>query len=152
MTQIRFVVRGLPVAQPRHKIRAFMPANGKRPIAQTYLPSSHPVNDWKEAIREGVTDAMQGRSPLVVALSVRLTFGMPRPSSKVWKRKAMPMYPHTAKPDVDNLAKAVLDALNGIAYLDDRQVAHLEVFKVVVSGEQTEGLECTITHLNDSTS
>ena len=33
------------------------------------------------------------------------------------------------KPDCDNIAKAVLDALNGIAYKDDSQVADLVVRK-----------------------
>lgn len=33
------------------------------------------------------------------------------------------------KPDIDNIAKAVLDALNGVAYGDDNQVTALEVSK-----------------------
>ena len=33
------------------------------------------------------------------------------------------------KPDADNIAKAVLDALNGIAYRDDSQVVNLMVSK-----------------------
>lgn len=35
----------------------------------------------------------------------------------------------TIKPDCDNLAKAVLDALNGIAYDDDKQIIELVVRK-----------------------
>lgn len=35
----------------------------------------------------------------------------------------------TTKPDVDNCAKAVLDALNGVCYLDDRQVIDLHISK-----------------------
>ena len=35
----------------------------------------------------------------------------------------------TKKPDTDNIAKAILDALNGLAYYDDAQVVHLEVQK-----------------------
>ena len=35
----------------------------------------------------------------------------------------------TKKPDCDNIAKIVLDALNGIAYHDDAQVAELTVIK-----------------------
>jgi hypothetical protein len=31
------------------------------------------------------------------------------------------------RPDVDNIPKRVLDALNGIAYIDDRQVVHSSV-------------------------
>ena len=35
----------------------------------------------------------------------------------------------TKKPDVDNIAKIILDALNGIAYEDDKQVVELLVQK-----------------------
>jgi len=35
----------------------------------------------------------------------------------------------TKKPDVDNIAKVVLDSLNGIAYRDDAQVVQLRVNK-----------------------
>ena len=33
------------------------------------------------------------------------------------------------KPDCDNIAKGILDALNGIAYNDDKQVIELHVYK-----------------------
>jgi Holliday junction resolvase RusA-like endonuclease len=36
------------------------------------------------------------------------------------------IYP-TKKPDADNIAKVILDALNGIAYRDDTQVVDLTV-------------------------
>ena len=35
----------------------------------------------------------------------------------------------TIKPDTDNIAKSILDSLNGIAYLDDKQVVDLRVRK-----------------------
>ena len=35
----------------------------------------------------------------------------------------------TIKPDTDNIAKSILDSLNKIAYLDDKQVVKLEVEK-----------------------
>lgn len=37
-------------------------------------------------------------------------------------------YP-TKKPDLDNIAKIILDSLNGIAYADDSQVVELTVLK-----------------------
>ena len=37
--------------------------------------------------------------------------------------------PYTKKPDADNLAKAILDALNGVAYPDDAQIVTLTVRK-----------------------
>lgn len=42
---------------------------------------------------------------------------------------------HTGKPDADNLAKAVLDALNGILYEDDSQVVMLAVTKRYAKAE-----------------
>lgn len=36
---------------------------------------------------------------------------------------------YTKKPDIDNIGKAILDALNGIAYEDDNQIAELVVHK-----------------------
>lgn len=36
---------------------------------------------------------------------------------------------YTKKPDIDNIAKIILDGLNGVAYKDDNQVAELRVYK-----------------------
>lgn len=41
----------------------------------------------------------------------------------------------TKKPDVDNIAKIVMDALNGVAWKDDAQVVNLHVYKVYVPDE-----------------
>jgi Holliday junction resolvase RusA-like endonuclease len=38
-------------------------------------------------------------------------------------------YPHTKKPDCDNMAKICLDALNGVAYHDDAQITNLIISK-----------------------
>lgn len=47
-------------------------------------------------------------------------------------------HPFTEKPDADNIAKAVLDGLNGVAFEDDAQVIDLEVRKVDRSYETDE--------------
>lgn len=33
------------------------------------------------------------------------------------------------KPDVDNVAKTIMDALNGVAYADDKQIVELKIIK-----------------------
>lgn len=66
-----------------------------------------------------------------VAISITAEFQPPASASKK-KREAMlngsilPM----VKPDVDNIAKIICDALNGIAYADDKQVTRITVRKI----------------------
>jgi len=57
-----------------------------------------------------------------VGLTVTATFAMPKSWSKK-KREAMFGHPHTQKPDLSNLQKAIEDALNRVAFGDDSQVA-----------------------------
>ena len=57
-----------------------------------------------------------------VRLTVEAVFALPASWSKK-KRAAMLGRPHTSKPDASNVAKAIEDALNRIAYADDAQIA-----------------------------
>ena len=50
--------------------------------------------------------------------------------------------PHTKRPDADNVAKAIMDALNGHAYNDDSAIALLTVRKYQTTGAYR--LEVTI--------
>lgn len=49
--------------------------------------------------------------------------------------------------DLDNCAKAVLDACNGIAWADDRQVMYLSMLKVL--GADRPGVEVTVTRTGE---
>ena len=65
-------------------------------------------------------------------LQVKITFCMDVPKSFSKKKRADIEYGlllHTVKPDLDNLTKSVLDALNGIAWYDDAQIVDLQVKK-----------------------
>ena len=59
-------------------------------------------------------------------VSVTIRAFSPLPKSRP---KRVENEPWTISPDIDNIAKAVLDALNGIAYDDDAQVVELHVYK-----------------------
>ena len=57
-------------------------------------------------------------------------FGIPKSTSKkkekfMIEKEIRPM----KKPDIDNIAKIILDALNGVAYKDDTQIVNLIVRK-----------------------
>lgn len=49
--------------------------------------------------------------------------------SKKKKEALLYQVNYTKKPDADNIAKSILDALNGLAYKDDSQVSALLVLK-----------------------
>lgn len=137
-------VDAVPVAQPRQRHRVIQ--SGGRPIAANYTPGNHPVNAYKAAIQMAFREACK-LSPLVGPLRVDLVFVFPRPRAKIWKTKPMPRENHTAKPDLDNLAKATLDALNALAFIDDSQVAELTIKKWIASGDETAHVEIKITEL-----
>ena len=67
------------------------------------------------------------------AARLDIVFGIPIPQS--WSKKqqdaaASGLLLPAKKPDIDNLIKAVMDALNGVAYDDDNQVIELSAKKV----------------------
>lgn len=65
-----------------------------------------------------------------IRIRIQAFFEVPKSSSKV-KKEAMlngEILP-AKKPDIDNIAKAVLDALNSVAYRDDTQVVELQLRK-----------------------
>jgi Holliday junction resolvase RusA-like endonuclease len=64
-----------------------------------------------------------------VRVEIVATFAPP-PSWSQKKRAALLHRPHTQKPDLDNVAKAILDGLNRIAFADDSQVADQRLRKM----------------------
>lgn len=115
---------GMPKGQPRP--RAF--SRGGR--AAVYDPGT--AEGWKSCVAMAAIE-LKGRA-LHQPLSVTMTFYLPRPRhhyrSNGQLKPAAPVFMHDSKPDADNLAKAVLDALTNIqVWLDDDQVCELTVRK-----------------------
>jgi Holliday junction resolvase RusA-like endonuclease len=136
---ISFTVLTKPVRQPRQRVTA---RGGK---GRNYLPSDDPVHRYKEQVADAARLACP--EPMQGALTCRLEFVMPRPVSKTRVRSANPRYYHTSTPDADNLAKAVLDACNGILWRDDSQVCTLMVVKEVASGKEPPHLSVWLSEL-----
>ena len=63
-------------------------------------------------------------------------FPIPKSMSKKDRRliKEKKLFP-TKKPDFDNIAKVISDALNGVAYHDDTQIVKAEIRKVYTEHE-----------------
>jgi Holliday junction resolvase RusA-like endonuclease len=84
--------------------------------------------DFMALVRLAAHKAMDGAAPIAgpVELAIRATYLVP--SSWPKKRAAAAKW-RTSKPDADNLAKIVADAMNAIVFADDAQVASLIVQK-----------------------
>jgi crossover junction endodeoxyribonuclease RusA len=70
-----------------------------------------------------------------------------RPKSMTKKRGPNPRVRKTTKPDLDNVDKAVMDALTGIAYRDDAQICKAESEKWIAAGDETPFVRVEITAL-----
>ena len=125
-------VDGIPKGQPRPK--AFRRGNH----AGVYDPGT--AGEWKARVCEAGR-ALRPEAPLECALMVWLVFDMPRP-----KRIKPTRYEDcTSRPDVDNLAKAVLDALKEDGWMrDDAQVVLLHVEKRYHNHGERAGLGITV--------
>ena len=122
---IVFEVPGTPVAKGRPRastlhghVRLLTPEKTQRYEARVALFGAQ---------------AMNGREPFGGAVGVMLRVYFDPPKS--WPKKRLAANADkpewvVKRPDADNLAKAVCDALNGICWADDAQVADLRVLKL----------------------
>lgn len=147
MATISFTVPAVPVAQPRTKATSI----GGR--TRVYTPTTigtgdtkrpHPIHAFKATVRMAAREAYQG-PPLTGPLRIDVLFVFPRESSKVWKKREMPRYPHTVKPDRDNCDKAVLDALKGTVIADDCQAYSGTIEKWRAAGDEQPHCVVTVT-------
>ena len=97
-------------------------------IGHAYTPKT--TRDYESQIRdfykENASDYYD--SPIKVSL----VFYMPIPKNTSKKKMELMksgVIRHTKKPDSDNLAKAILDGINGVAFEDDKLITELRIKK-----------------------
>lgn len=91
---------------------------------------------WAAVVAGAALDAMAGRPPCDGPVHVRAVFYMPRPKAHSTKKGLRPNAPTwvASKPDSDKLARCALDALTGVVFADDAQIAELVVQKRYADG------------------
>ena len=123
MKTIEFRIPGEPVAKGRPRFTRF----SRRP----YTPEKTAA--WEMHIKVYAAKH-RPQTPPTGAISCVLVFSMPIPKSIQNNNKAMSelaakFNTHIKKPDLDNLAKSVLDALQGAFFVDDCQICDLALEK-----------------------
>jgi len=133
---MKFVIWGKPLGQPRQRV-AVRGGHGVN-----YLPGDHPIHGFKLDIKHAWIKS--GIDMLHGPIRCEITAIFERPKSKTRKRGDNPRLAHTSKPDCDNLAKGILDALNGVAFKDDSQVVELTVRKFTGTPDELARVEVSI--------
>jgi Holliday junction resolvase RusA-like endonuclease len=121
---VSFTIPGKPQGKGRPKFAR----RGK--YVQTYTPEQ--TENYENLIRWAYMQN-HDRSSANDPVCLRITAVYPVPASAPKKRRAAMLAGEerpTVKPDFDNLAKVVSDAINGIAWGDDTCVVDARVIKV----------------------
>lgn len=123
---VQFSVCAAPVPQPRPKARR-IGSNG----IQIYTPQGIHVKAYKKLIADAYTEALGSlQVDLTSDIDLEVTFIIERPQNMCGPSYPTEMIPHNKKPDIDNLLKTVMDALNEVAWSDDSNVVNLSCRKL----------------------
>ena len=117
---IRFTVPGEPKAKQRPRLGKGFAYTPKQTVEyENWVKQCYLTSDCSKGFLEHQIHA-----------KIEAYFSIPKSVTKKNRELMLngEMRP-TKKPDADNIAKSILDSLNGIAYLDDSSVVSLEVEK-----------------------
>ena len=128
---IAFTVPGKPVGKQR-------PRFSRRGTAvRTYTPRQ--TAEYERLVRVSYIAAGGEKLEGTIGATICGYFEPPKATSKKQRQKMLSgEVGYTKKIDADNLAKSILDALNGVAYDDDAQVCLLLVYKAYAETARVE--------------
>lgn len=107
-----------------------------RPRLNTYTGSVYTptrTKDYEELVQQYFLLKYPKYKPFEGRVKVQIGayFGVPKTTKKTEKELMLQNKINpTKKPDIDNIVKIVLDAMNGVAFKDDIQITKLDVEKV----------------------
>lgn len=126
--KVEFTISGKPCGKgrPRHT-----------KSGHTYTPEA--TVNFETLTKLAYQQAGGGMHEGAISLTIYAYYSIPQSASKkkqtaMLEGHEMPMI----KPDVDNVAKIIMDALNQIAYSDDKQVVDLRVLKAYSAEPRTK--------------
>jgi crossover junction endodeoxyribonuclease RusA len=135
---LAFTVYGLARTKGNH--RAIHLKGMKFPIV---TESNRNVASWQQlvaAVASQALDTAPADDRALITGGVRLTVAFYLPRPKKFGKRGVFVH-HTIKPDLDRLERAILDALTGIAYRDDKQVTEIVTGKYYAGVDQPAHVE-----------
>lgn len=114
-----FTIEGVPIAKGRPRVCK----------NHTYTPQR--TKDYENLVEWSWCMKYGNLKPSDKPIRAYIKFYMPIPKNTSKKKTAQLInQPHIKRPDMDNLIKAVLDGLNGLAFIDDSQVFALTAERI----------------------
>ena len=98
--------------------------------AIAYTPAK--TKEYEELVKQYFIIKYRRINPLEGRIKINITtyFSVPKNTSKKQEENMLNnTISPTKKPDIDNIAKIILDALNKLAFKDDNQITKLEIEK-----------------------
>jgi Holliday junction resolvase RusA-like endonuclease len=122
---LTYMVEGNPVGKGRPKFAR------RGNFVSTYTPTK--TRDYEDLIKDAARKSMGSNELIETPVTVAIYITVPIPQSYSKKRTEACLSGSERpikKPDIDNISKCFLDAMNDIVYKDDTQVLTLHVTKV----------------------
>lgn len=119
---VRLTIPGKPVGKGRPRFRR------AGNFVQTYTPEA--TANYETLVKWCWQERKLPKLSGEISATIKAYFPIPKSATKKRREEmAKETVGYTSKPDTDNLAKIVLDSINGLAYDDDSQVVQLTVTK-----------------------
>lgn len=132
--ETKFYVCGKPQGKARPRF--------SRKSGTVYTPTQ--TKKYEEFIAMKYRLAHGEKRKSFVFVDIMAIFPIPKSWSKRDRKEAARGAIFPGKPDVDNIIKVVLDALNGVAYDDDKQVIAVACQKGYQKDDEKPGLYVTV--------
>lgn len=130
--------------EPRGKQRPRLASKGR--YAKAYTPKE--TVQWTKAFRLELQQRWAGDPvPAGVPLGVTIIAAHSRPQRLSRRKDPAGRMWKPSKPDVDNVAKIVLDSCNGVCWHDDNQVAQMLVKTLYVAMGEPACIEISVFRL-----
>ena len=102
-----------------------------------YTPTK--TKEYEDLVKQYFIIKYRGAKPLEgrISINIKVYFAIPKNTSKVQKESMLKgVVSPVKKPDIDNIAKIILDALNKLAFEDDNQITKLCIEKIYSEEEK----------------